>query len=290
MAARESAQEVERRVGHPRDKWDALKEQVQGQAVKRFADVQDSWLDLMWTLDAFRVSRALPSGFDSLDAVNRGKGNWFADLVALLLENRTSHRIAPRANIPGFSQAHQVDVAWPARNVDPLVCCETKVTGAPGFVRSSGQRVPARKAMSDFSNRRKELKFAATDLKLFRRKQETSIGHWDVWRQDAPPKAYFLWGARMESEERIETLSREMRNLTETYLDGAGLFAWETSKTGDGYVAVQLPRGERITALDDVLYRIESYINRSVNERGEPPPPVEPSLDFEQLPGAGDTR
>ena len=37
--------------------------------------------------------------------------------------------------------------------------------------------------MSDLSNRRKELKFAATDLKLYRRQQETSIDHWGVWRE-----------------------------------------------------------------------------------------------------------
>jgi hypothetical protein len=50
--------------------------------------------------------------------------------------------------------------------------------GAPGFVRQNGERVPARKAMSDFTNRSKELKFAVTDLKLYRRQQSTRIQHW----------------------------------------------------------------------------------------------------------------
>ena len=76
--------------------------------------------------------------------------------------------------------------------------------------------------------------------------------------------------------ERIETLVREARNLIDTYLDGAGLFAWRPSPAEDRYVAVSLPYGELVTALDDVLYRIESYINISVDERGNPPPPVKP--------------
>jgi hypothetical protein len=227
----------------------------------------------MWTLDAYRIAQVSPTGSESQDALNRGKGNWFAELLALLLENRTNHRIAPRARVPSFSQFHQVDIAWPPRGSDPLVCCETKVTGAPAF----GNK-PARKAMSDFSNRRKELKFAATDLKLYRRQQETRIEHWDVWRHDAPPKTYFLWATRMEPpNERIETLVREARNLIDTYLDGAGLFAWRPSPAEDRYVAVLLPHGERVTVLDDVLYRIESYINVSVDERGNPPPPVKPT-------------
>ena len=42
--------------------------------------------------------------------------------------------------------------------------------------------------MADWTNRRKELKFAATDLKLYRRQQATRIDHWDVWRTNDPPK------------------------------------------------------------------------------------------------------
>lgn len=118
MAARESAQDVERRVGHPRDKWEALRDGVQDRVVKEFADVQDSWLDLMWTLDAYRIAQVSPPGSD-LGALNRGKGNWFAEILALLLHNRTHHNIKARARVQGFSQFHQVDIAWPPRGRIP---------------------------------------------------------------------------------------------------------------------------------------------------------------------------
>lgn len=50
---------------------------------------------------------------------------------------------------------------------------------------------------------------------------------------------------------------------------------------------VPLPSGERVTALDDVLLRIESEINASVDEDGNPPPPIEPAqpaVDPRELP------
>jgi len=94
--------------------------------------------------------------------------------------------------------------------------------------------------MSDFSNRRKELKFAATDLKLYRRQQATRIEHWGVWRRNALPLTFFLWAARLREpaepgvtdrsrwvEDRIEALVREATALVDTYLDGAGIYAWK---------------------------------------------------------------
>lgn len=267
-----SSQEIEECVGHPQEKWDELAVRVQTNVIRQFADVQSDWLDVMWTLDAYRTAQVLPTGFENAGAINRGKGNWFAELVSLLLHNRTRHRIGARQNIRGFSQRHQIDIAWPARGEDPLICCETKVTGAPAFGKT-----PARGALSDFSNRRKELKFAATDLKLYRRQQDTKIEHWDVWRQREPPKAYFLWAARLEpGRDRIETLVREVRGLIDTYLDGAGLFAWQPSDAG-GYEPVDIPERARVTTLDDVLYRIASEINSLVDARGEPPPPIRPT-------------
>jgi hypothetical protein len=270
--ASESPQAVEQRVGHPGEKWEALREQVQAGGIKLFATVEPYWLDLMWTLDAYRIAQAKPHGFKDAGALNRSKGNWFAELVSLLLENRTFQRLGARTRVPGFSQRHQIDVAWPPRGIDPLVCCETKVMGAPAFGTT-----PARKALSDFVNRRKELKFAATDLKLYRRQQKTKIAHWDEWRGAQPPRSYFLWAARIEpGKDRIEVLVREARALLDTYLDGVGLFAWQPSPAGDGYVSVTLPEGERLTVLDDVLYRIESFIEGAVDEHGNPPPPVQP--------------
>lgn len=270
--------ELERRVGHPAQIWEALQQGVQADAIQRFSEIENYWLRLMWALDAFRVAGVVPTGMTpDLEALNRNKGNWFAELLALLLQNQTSQRVGARGRVQGFSQRHQVDLAWPAREVDPLVCAETKVTGGPAY----GTRRRPRGAMDDWSNRRKELKFAATDLKLYRRQQETVIRHWNVWRQDAPPKTYFLWAARLRTgqpsgNDSVQKMVEEAQALINTYLDGAGIFAWQVSDDETGYVAVPLPSSARVTGLDDVLYQIASEIGR-LAPTGVPPEPVVPA-------------
>jgi len=209
-----------------------------------------------------------------LAGVYRGKGNWYADLVSLLLGNRTEQKLAPRSRVEGFSQLHQIDVAWPDRNVkpiqDPLICLETKVTGAPGYGTT-----PQRKAMADFSNRRKELKFAATDLKLARRQSETNIDHWDIWRLAALPKCYFLWGARLSEKDDVSKMIKEVQALTLTYLDGAAIFAWRENAKGTAYEPVLVTAGspaDRVSTLDDLLRRISNEIQK-LAPKGDPPPP-----------------
>jgi len=145
--------------------------------------------------------------------------------------------------------------------------------------------------MSDFSNRRKELKFAATDLKLYRRQQATRIEHWGVWRRNALPLTFFLWAARLREpaepgvtdrsrwvEDRIEALVREATALVDTYLDGAGIYAWKLNRDHTSYEPVPLPPRARASSLDDVLYRIASEINRAKRRAGGrvPPPEIPP--------------
>jgi hypothetical protein len=268
----------EEEVGHPGERWAALKERVQNDNVRRFVDIQTDFLALVWSLDQYRTQGVVPRDMGKakhadarrLEAIYRYKGNWLADLIALLLENQTTSRLAPRSGVQGFSQLHQIDVAWPARGgviLDPLVCVKTKMTGAPAT-----SSIPERGALADFTNRRKELKFAATDLKLYRRQQETRIDHWDTWRRREPPKTYFLWCARMTIKDKIDTLVSEVRLLTDTYLDGAGLFAYRVASSGQGYVPVKISQRARVAQLDDVLHRIANEINDMAGADGAAPP------------------
>lgn len=276
---------LEARVGHPQNVWRELQRRVQEEAIREFSQVESDWLRLMWSIDAFRVANIPPpemgrSTLESparLAAIYRSKGNWFATLIALLVQNRTHQHISPRTKVRGFSQPHQIDVAWPVREEDPLVCAETKVTGAP-----PQGRTPSRSALADFTNRRKELKFAATDLKLYRRQQDTAIEHWGVWRENAPPKTYFLWAARLRTEgpgqpDLIARLVREAEALRNSYLDGTGIIAWRTAASGEAYEPVRLPDSAQVSELDDVLYRIESEIRRLLGPSGRTPEPVRPT-------------
>jgi len=253
-----SFSEIEVLLGSPVRRWTDLKERIQQQNLKNFSDVVEQFLELLWCLDQYKVLSIAPRGLGAdLSGSYRMKGNWFADLISLLLVNQTNSPIAPRSNIQGFSQVHQIDIAWPAQRIVPLVCVETKVMGGPAVGRT-----PARGATSDWSNRRKELKFQAADLKLFRRQQETHIDHWDNWRTAAPPSVYFLWCARMApGVDNLDKMVRELRALTETYLDGAGLFAYRENQGGDGYESVAIPWVDRIVDIEDLVHRIANQIN-----------------------------
>ncbi len=61
------------------------------------------------------------------------------------------------------------------------------------------------------------------------------------------------------------------RALTDTYLDGAGLVAWEPAESDDGYRYIVLPRTARVHSLDDVLHRVASEIRELLGPDGQPP-------------------
>lgn len=270
-------------VGHPGDKEKALYAQIQDGVVRRFRDIQKEFLDVIWTLDKYRIEQVVPARMGNvkdgpekrLGGVYRGKGNIFSNVLSLILGNKTTSQLASRGSVQGFSQSHQIDIAWPSRDskplVDPLVCAEAKLTGAPPHPGNP----KGRGATDDWSNRRKELKFQATDLKLYRHVAESSrIEHWDIWRRSSPPHVYSLWAARIAKSAEIEKMIDEARILTETYSDGVGIFAFQVNSSGDGYEQSPLPKkaSSRVTRLDSVLDMIQGQIRTIMDASGNQVP------------------
>lgn len=65
--------------------------------------------------------------------------------------------------------------------------------------------------------------------------------------------------------------------LVNTYLDGAGVFAWRENALGSGYEAVPITTpSDRISTVDDMLRRIAAQIKR-IAPTGTPPRAVEPT-------------
>lgn len=278
---------VEALVGHPLEKSQALRAKVQG-GIKTFAEVETDFLDLIWCMDMYRVQRVIPRGMGNpettdlgqkLGGIYRTKGNYFSELASDLLGQKTTSLLESRSKVWGFSQKHQIDIAWPARDVkpliDPLICCEAKLTGAPSYPGGKG-----RGPMADWSNRRKELKFQATDLKLYRQSVDTTIRNWDLWRKKAPPFVYSLWAARIMKPDDVAGMIKEASILTDTYQDGVGIYAFQRKKDKSGYEPAPLPKGvsERVTSLDRVLSLIAAQIKEIMDENGgKVPAPVIPT-------------
>jgi hypothetical protein len=285
--ALDRAKEVEAQWGHPDEIWTDLVAEVQDAGIRDFAKIADRWLGFIWCLDQYRIADAPPVGMGDaskpynqrIDGVYRSKGNQFSTLLSLLLENRTNETISSRSRIAGFSQTHQIDLAWPTHPDAPIVCAESKLTGGPAYRGHRG-----RGAMDDWTNRRKELKFSATDLKLSRRAQTQRIGHWDVWRRSALPKTFLLWGATLSARDNPERMAKEVAAIVATYLDGAGIVAWEENSREDGYQLISLPEMPSVEGIDVALWRIETEINEALasgaaRERPESAAPV----DLDQL-------
>jgi hypothetical protein len=273
-------------VGHPQDRFNALCARIQDDVIKTFQDIENDFLSLIWCMDSYRAAQVVPRDMGNpnvsaglrLGAIYRGKGNFFSTTVALILSNMTTSRLAARSKVWGFSQPHQIDIAWPDRDAkplqDPLICCEAKLTGAPPYPGNKG-----RKAMADWSNRRKELKFQATDLKLYRKSANTRIENWDLWRRKAPPSVYSLWAARLHPKDDVKKMIEEARILSDTYCDGVGIYAFRTDKDGDAYEAAPLSAGvsQRVTSLDTVLGLIAAEIREIMDaNNGQVPQPVKP--------------
>lgn len=214
-----------------------------------------------------------------LEGIYRGNGNYLSAVVALILGQMTTSQLASRNDVWGFSQTHQIDIAWPARDqkplVNPLIFGEAKLTGAPRYPGNERRR-----ATADWSNRRKRLKFQATDLKPYRQAQNTQIDNWDLRRKTAPPSVYSLWTARVADPADIEYMIREAQILTAAYSDGVGIYAFQPSVAFNGYEPLPLARGasQRVTSLDSVVSYIAAQIRKVTAEKNnQVPPTVKPS-------------
>ncbi|MEX8033079.1 hypothetical protein AB6V29_08630 [Microbacterium sp. 20-116] len=278
---------LEEAVGHPGDRYRDLLGRINDDQIRSFSTVERDFLDLMWCLDRYRVAGILPRFMgrekgangrrltpeQQLEGVYRSEGNWFATVLTEILGQMTTSPLASRKDVWGFSQPHQIDIAWPARDEEPLpdalICCETKLSGSPAYGSYN-----ARGAFADWPNRRKELKFQATDLKLYRNAHDTQIDNWDVWRQSAPPRVYSLWGARLTAKDKIDKMIKEAEILTATYSDGVGIYAYRESESGDRYDPAFVAKGVpgRVTSLDSVLSKIAAEIRAIIRDNGNSVP------------------
>src|SRR5215208_912138 len=127
----------------------------------RWTKVEAAFLRAMWDFDQnFALGLA-----DQGDNQN-GKGDFFTDLIALLLENCSGKQLHGRGAVPGLIfPNHALDTTYPGKGtVEVLV--ETKVAGAPKSLRNPSQRNPRGRAGSaDLDKRIKEAGLKTIDLK-----------------------------------------------------------------------------------------------------------------------------
>jgi hypothetical protein len=218
----------------------------------RWTQVEDQFLSAMWSFDqSFAVGLA-----DQGDNQN-GKGDFFTDLIALLLENCSGKELHGRGAVPGLIfPNHHLDTSYPEEGtVEVLI--ETKVAGAPKSVRNPKQKNSrGRPGSSDLDKRVKEAGLKTIDLKAeWARKAGQGGGPTSdllSWLHRSRPSAFLFLAIRVVDPNDFDR-TLFFANAANQLMDGVGLVAYEPLSSGGGYQAHKVPTH---LELDRVLSRV----------------------------------
>ncbi len=237
----------------------------------------DSGLPESWEGDANAAvnSKAL-SG-----ALQNGKGDWFNDVLALLLvrcadiENLYVRREAPGLIIP----KHNLDGVYPGdptREIEFLL--EAKMMGTPKHANSPAQEAQGRAGSADTNKRVKELAFKSIDLKGEASRRLTMVGQaptggpgggdLSTWLHASRPRIYFFFGVRVVSDTDFAAVVRWAETAAQV-VDAVGLYCYEPAGSFTRY---------RRRAGVPTAYELERVLYRACVElrglRDAPPPPI----------------
>lgn len=174
--------------------------------------------------------------------LQNGKGDFFNDLLALLLANCAGiGALATRSAVPGLIvPVHNLDGVFPP--VGPIrFLLEAKMFGTPKHVNSPKQKAIGRPGSADIDKRVKELAFKSIDLKGEYSRRRTAEGDGrrvggpgggdlTTWLKGVEPKIYFFVGVRVVSE---ADFARALRwaQAAEQVVDAVGMFCFEPVAT-----------------------------------------------------------
>lgn len=215
-------------------------------------------------------------------ALQNGKGDWFNNLLALLLERCAGiETLYVRRQVPGLIIAeHNLDGVYPgdeSRAIDFLL--EAKMMGTPKHANSPGQKAHGRAGSADTNKRVKELAFKSIDLKgeASRRLSHKGIspsggaggGDLSTWLHASRPRIYFFMAVRVVSATDFAAVLRWAETAAQV-VDAVGLYCYEF--VPGSYTEYRPKTGiQPAYQLDRVLYRACTDL-KSLKEA--PPPPV----------------
>jgi len=165
------------------------------------------WAESVRAMEAFDANVA--SGVADIGDLQNGKGDFFNDLLSLILENCASVELFSRSGVPGFIFAnHNLDVTFPNTGVVKFTL-EAKAVGTPKHQLSPKQRAIGRPGSADLGKRVKEVAFKTIDLKAEHGRlmamagQSPEVqpgGNLTTWLRSVRPSAYLFIAARIVSK------------------------------------------------------------------------------------------
>lgn len=218
----------------------------------RWPQIEARFLEAMWEFD-----QNFALGIANQGDNQNGKGDFFTDLIALLLEKCSGKVLEGRGAVPGLIfPNHNLDTSYPKEGtVEVLI--ETKAAGAPKSIRNPKQKNPrGRPGSADLDKRIKEAGFKTIDLKAeWARNAGQGGGPTSdlvTWLRQSKPLSFLFLAIRVvDAGDFKRTVF--FANAANQMMDGVGLVAYQPKDSGDGYEICSI---EPHLELDRILSRV----------------------------------
>ena len=182
-------------------------------------------------MEAFDAN--LASGVADMGDLQNGKGDFFNDLLALLLENCAGVTLYSRGGVPGLIfPKHHLDVTFPSTGVVQFML-EAKAVGTPKHPGSLKEAPIGRPGSADLDKRIKEIGFKTIDLKAEYARilaeqggQPSAIaGNLTTWLHSVRPRSYVFFAARVTGTNDHHRVVH-FANLAAQVSDAVGVFCF----------------------------------------------------------------
>ncbi len=223
---------------------------------KTWNEVEQPFLRAMEQFDA-----NVASGLADIGDLQNGKGDFFNDVLSLILENCASVELFSRSGVPGFIFAnHNLDVTFPNTGVVKFTL-EAKAVGTPKHPLSPTQKPIGRPGSADLGKRVKEVAFKTIDLKAEHGRlmamagqspEVQARGNLTTWLRSVRPSAYLFIAARIVSKTDLDAVIAFAHTAAQVE-DHVGVFCFGPKSLSETttYVKLTVPTS---LAIDRVLY------------------------------------
>lgn len=214
-----------------------------GENVTSWNQVEERFLQAMGEFDSTLAATATAPDPDALDNLvadlQNGKGDFFNDLLALLLEGCSGiEDLYARARVPVLLvEVHNLDGVYPPTGEVGFLL-EAKMMGTPKHALNRKQKDPkGRRGSADIGKRVKELAFKSIDLKGEASRRRTILGghpteggagggDLTTWLRSSDPKIYFFLAARVISDSDFRAVVKWCGAAAQV-VDAVGLYCYE---------------------------------------------------------------
>ncbi|MFB9741757.1 hypothetical protein ACFFOU_11640 [Pseudonocardia sulfidoxydans] len=241
-----------------------------------WAAVEDGFLRAMEVFDSHVIAGEAGEG-----ERQNGKGDYFNDLIAALLEHSSGADLTKRTGVPGLIfDRHSLDVTYPPQGSIVEVLIEAKMLGTPKHPGSVKAKAFGRPGAADLLKRFKEAGFKTIDLKGgygYKQSQANLAvqagpsGDLTSWLRQAKPKSFILAAVRVVSESDFAAVVRVADSMQQA-MDAVGLACYRPkgfdvdSLNPPAYEMVRVPRSVDI---NHVLHRISQDLRDAVRNVAE---------------------